>query len=175
MFKCQCQTSLGPKIADHSSILVKVPDAVETMNLRSRTIWQFDDVDGHAIERRINCFDWQVLTRGTVDDALEIFTSLLEDLMHAHIPCKTKSVKKSTLPWLNEICYQAIRSKQEAVGLTNYNEVAAQCREVLLGERHKYLDRLKIRMQNLPRSSKRWWSLNKQLLNKQAAPPLFPL
>ena len=33
---------------------------------------------------------------------------------------------------------------------------------------------MKKKMSQLPKGSKRWWSLNKQLLNRQAAPSFFP-
>ena len=94
--------------------------------------------------------------------------------MHAHIPRKLKRMQKSSLPWLNDTCYQAINAKHEAERSTDYNEIAKHCRHVLLGERQKYMAQLRQKMESLPRSSKRWWSLNKQLLHKQAAPALFP-
>ena len=56
----------------------------------------------------------------------------------------------------------------------DYDEIAINCKEVLLGERKKYLTHFRATMEKLPKSSKRWWSLNKQLLNKQAAPTLTP-
>ena len=75
---------------------------------------------------------------------------------------------------LLNICYQAINAKHAAEGQVDYDEIAVNCREVLLGERKKYLTHLRAKMEKLPKSSKRWWSLNKQLLNKQAAHTLTP-
>ena len=164
----------APKITDHSSVLVKVPDVMETRHLEPRTIFEFDDADWDAIEHEMVEFDWRLLTRGTVDDALAVFVGVLDRAMQAHVPQKVKTVKKSSLPWLNNICYQAINAKHAAEGQDNYHEIATKCREVLLAERKKYLIQLRAKMEKLPRSSKRWWSLNKQLLNKQAAPTLTP-
>ena len=36
------------------------------------------------------------------------------------------------------------------------------------------MQNLKLKMEQLPKNSKQWWSLNKRLLNRQAAPSLFP-
>ena len=36
------------------------------------------------------------------------------------------------------------------------------------------MQRLRIKMETLPKGSKQWWSLNKRLLDRQAAPALFP-
>ena len=61
------------KIADHSSVLIRVPDVIETRSLEPRTVFEFDDADWHAVEQEMVDFDWQLLTFGTVDDALAVF------------------------------------------------------------------------------------------------------
>ena len=48
------------------------------------------------------------------------------------------------------------------------------CAEIIRTTRATYLAKLKEDMSKLPRGSKRWWSLNKQLLHRQAAPSFFP-
>ena len=50
------------------------------------------------------------------------------------------------------------------------------CREVLSSEYRAYTSKLRVQLAALPRGSKRWWSLNRELLNKRASrltmPPL---
>ena len=87
---------------------------------------------------------------------------------------KTKVVRKCTLPWLNAKCYEAVRLKHDAGNSDEYTQVATECRQILVAERQKYLAELRTKMEALPRSSKKWWALNKQLLHRQAAPSFFP-
>ena len=111
---------------------------------------------------------------GSVDQALDVFTNVLSDQMHAHIPNFMKEMQKSNLPWLNDKCHMAIETKHQAEGTDAYATVAAATSEILQKERDSYSSKLKTKMELLPKASKQWWALNKQLLNKQAAPPLFP-
>ena len=137
------KVQLGAMLADHASLLIKVPDAVETRILAPRLVWQYEDADWHAIKFQLDHCDWHILTQGSVDDALAQFVSVLESLMHAHIPRKLKRMQKSSLPWLNDICFQAINVKHEAELTVDYNDVAKHCRQVLLGERQKYMAQLR--------------------------------
>ena len=92
------KVQLGAMPADHASLLIKVPDAVETRVFPPRLVWQYEDADWHAIEIHLEHFDWHILTQGSVDDALAQFVSVLEGLMHDHIPRKLKRMQKSSLP-----------------------------------------------------------------------------
>ena len=94
--------------------------------------------------------------------------------MRAHVPSFWKQETKSNLPWLTDECRDAIAAKHSAEGTSSYPEVAAWTTEVLRRVRGTYFVKLRYEMAHLPRCSKRWWALNKQLLNKQASPPLFP-
>jgi len=168
------QAQVKSKIADHACILAKVPDAVEKRDLAPRLIWKLDDADWPTIQKHLRDFDWKILMQGSVDQALDVFTNALYDQMHAHIPNFMKVVQKSNLPWLNDKCHMAIEAKHQAEGTDAYTMVAATTNEILQTERASYTAKLKAKMEVLPKGSKRWWALNKQLLNKQAAPPLFP-
>ena len=98
--------------------------------------------------------------------ALDIFVNKLNDEMHAHIPNFLKQVQKSNLPWLNEKCHEAIEAKHQAEGTAAYATVAACTSQNLQAERSNYTTKLKAQMEELPKGSKRWWALNKQLLNQ---------
>jgi hypothetical protein len=163
-----------PKIADHHGVLVKVPDAVEHRIMEPRLNWKLDDANWPAIESYLSHFDWSILLQGSVDDALEIFTSELNRQMSAHIPNFKKQTQKSTLPWLNDVCRDAIKLKHAAEGRPDYATVAANTQHVLQAQEDIYTTRLKEMMSNLPKNCKRWWALNQQLLNNQKAPSLFP-
>ena len=94
----EVKARLGPKLADHSAILVTVPDVIEVRELPPRVIWQFDDANWEAIRNNITTFDWGVLKEGTVNDALAILVECLETQMQSHVPSKIKEMRKCTLP-----------------------------------------------------------------------------
>ena len=51
-----------------------------------------------------------------------------------------------------------------------------RCSEILREERQKYIDKLKAKLSSLPRSSKQWWRINRELMHQKAKissiPPL---
>ena len=147
---------------------------METRTFVSRQIWKLDDADWPVISSYIAEFDWQRLRQGSIDDALSLFLSVIEEQMQKHIPPISKSVEKSCLPWLTDKCRSAIHAKHNAEGTETYTQMCSESATVLHAEKQKYLEQLKKKMSNLPKSSKQWWAINKRLLHKQAAPPLFP-
>ena len=82
------KVQLGAMLADHASLVIKVPDAVETRFLPPRLVWQYADADWQAIEIHLKHFDWHILTQGSVDDALVLFVSVLHCL-----PCHSPAWK----------------------------------------------------------------------------------
>ena len=94
--------------------------------------------------------------------------------MQAYIPIIFKRMTKSSLPWLNEKCRSAIMCKHLCEGTSGYQHAVEQCRDTIRSVKKTYFENLKSKMETLPKSSKKWWALNKRLLHKHAAPALFP-
>ena len=92
------------------------------------------------------------------------------------MPQEEVKCKQSIHPWLNDRCRTAIIQKNNAEGSDNFSTVQSSCDEVLRQERAKYVERLKQKLSALPRNSKPWWRLNRELLNRKAKlssiPPL---
>ena len=126
------------------------------------------------INRRIEDYDLASLRNFSVDIVVDSFVGFLKQLMHDHIPHSIKNMRKSTLQWLNQKCKEAIAKKHATEGSMHYQDICNDCAQILYQEKAKYLEGMKKKMQQLPKGSKRWWSLNKQLLNRQAAPSFFP-
>ena len=114
------------------------------------------------------------LLEGSVDASIDLFVGFLQGLMHAHVPQDTQEVRKATLPWLNSRCDLAIARKHAAEGTPAYVEACKPCNQILYEEKQKHIQKLKLQMEALPKSSKRWWSILKRLLNRQASPSSFP-
>ena len=97
-------------------------------------------------------FDWSCLLEGTVDDALDVLMSVLDSQMQAHIPQIAKSVSKSNLPWLNDECRRAIAAKHSSEEKEDYHEVVDRTSSILRQERNIYMQRLRTKMEQLPKN-----------------------
>jgi len=168
------KVSVRNQISDHKCVSVLIPDTMETRKFAPRLIWKLADADWKAIEHDLRSQDRSILEVVSVDDAVGFLYQKLDSLMKAHIPSVWKEVSKSNLPWLDTECKAAIAAKHAVEGTPLYEEAAARCIATLRKSRAVYLVKLKHDMQKLPRGSKRWWALNKQLMHRQSSPSLFP-
>ena len=60
-----------------------------------------------------------------------------------HVPVRTRFVKKSTHPWLNEACLTLVQRAREAEGTPEHKKKLRECSEGVLAEYYKYVDRTK--------------------------------
>ena len=109
-----------------------------------------------------------------MDQIMDRFYDILRSLMHVHISQCERYHGKSSLPWLTGACREALARKHATEGMHIYESVAAECREVLPNEKHKYSDKLRDKLAALPQASKKWWSISKQILHQQKAQSFFP-
>ena len=66
---------VGPKVADHHSILVILPDKMETRDLVFRKAWHYKDANWQMINRRIEDYDLASLRNFSVDIVVDSFVS----------------------------------------------------------------------------------------------------
>ena len=165
-----------PQIADHKALRVDVPLPVIKEIGVARTVWHLKAADWKALEKELSEVDWQPLSRGTAEDAVNYFLDVLWTLLVKHIPQKKIECKRSSHPWLNSRCRAAIVQKNLAEGSDNFQAVQTSCDNVLREERARYVEELKEKLSKLPRSSKQWWRINRELLHRKAnvssIPPL---
>ena len=90
------------------------------------------------------------------------------------MPVKVQESERRSLPWLNETCKSAIRAKHAAEGSVHYMTEARKCQDILHVEQLKYRQKLKSKLDNLPRSSKRWWTLANEFLHRKTKVSHFP-
>ena len=81
---------------------------------------------------------------------------------------------KCSLPWLTKTSMDAIAAKHASEGTDQYLEMSRRCQDITCEEFQKHRSRIKSTMDELPRGSKKWWSLSKQLMHKKGKSPLFP-
>jgi len=164
-----------PLIADHKGVLVKLPlpEFLEVQN--TRMAWQLSRANWKALERDLRAFDWTMLERGTAEDALNNFLEILWQSLLKHIPRKQIVNKKSTHPWLNDRCKNAIKKKNSAEGTVHFEKEQRLCTRILGEERAKYIEATKIKLANLPKGSKEWWRINRELMHKKAKVSSIPV
>ena len=90
--------SVGPKISEHHTLVIRIPDAVEKRNIASRVVWEYKDADWRQISESLENENWSCLQQGSVDDALDYFYNIVDQLMQNHIPQSVRTCQKSTLP-----------------------------------------------------------------------------
>ena len=163
-------------IADHNGVRLDLPIAEVKEIAISRTVWMLKDADWQTLEKDLCEVNWTPLKDGTAEDAVMYFMDILWTLLIKHIPRKQIQCKRSSHPWLNSRCRSAIIQKNNSEGKSNFQEMHVQCDLVLREERAKYVEKLKAKLAELPRSSKQWWKINRELLHRKAnvksIPPL---
>jgi len=169
-------TRVLPPVADHAIVEVVLAVPVPHSHKIPRRLWYFNKADWNSIIQDIGHFDKTQLTKCSADDGAELVSTALRKTMFRHIPNRILAERKATHPWIDEECEAAIREKATAFGGDSYKDKAKDCANLL---RHKYVQyrtALKQELAALPRGSKRWWRLNRELLDKktscQTIPPL---
>ena len=126
------------------------------------------------LEKELQEVNWQSLDRGTAEDALHYFMEILLICLHKYIPFTAIRETRKSHPWLNERCEEAVEKKNKSEGKDTFAEAQAECSRVLAEEYHTYVGALKEKIAGLSKSSKQWWRLNRELLNKKARTSSIP-
>ena len=118
--------------------------------------------------------DWQRLSHGSVDSAVNYFLDVLMAVCQKFIPQSVVELRKSSHPWLDNKCAQAIQAKNDAEGTDSFPAASQTCSTVLNAAYRAHLVNLKQKIAQLSKSDKRWWSLNRELLNKRSRVSSIP-
>ena len=77
--------------------------------------------------------------------------------------------KKHNCPWMTSRCTEAISQKVTAASTEQEGDQTKKCANILKEERLHYVESLKRRIAELPKGSKIWWRLNRELLDRKVA------
>ena len=105
--------------------------------------------------------------------SVQRFCSVLQDCCCKSIPQKKITTKAASHPWLDDACFAAVAAKA-AANSSAFAEAARHCCEVLRGAFLAYRRDLRERIVALPRHSKDWWRLNKELLYRRSKASTIP-
>ena len=82
--------------------------------------------------------------------------------------------RKKSHPWLTDACRNAIDAKNVSIDTPSFDQKQRDCVEKLRIAHREYIVELKKKIAALSRSDKRWWSLNRELLQKKAKTSSIP-
>ena len=166
--------SILPSIADHKGVLVKLPLTEVLETSMEREVWCLNEASWTELQESLKNFNWDPLQQGSAEEALAFFMEILWLHLVKFIPRRKVTVKKSTHPWLDERCHDAIRSKHLAEGTDTYEGECQRCATILGNAKKEYVEKLKEKLNSLPKGSKRYWSLNRELLHRKARISTIP-
>ena len=141
----------------------------------TRTVWDFQRAHWEKLREHLRNIDWaSLLNEQEVDESVERFCRKIQTECEEHIPRKIISNSKTSHRWLDEECYEAIRRKCAASGTDEFGSAERDSSEVLKRAFLSYQNDLRERLSNLKSSSKEWWRLNRELLNRKCKPSSIP-
>jgi hypothetical protein len=91
-----------------------------------------------------------------------------------HIPRRSFSDVKHSHPWLTKTCEEAIAHKNSCEGTDAFPAARDRCTQVIDQAYRNHVAELKIKIAALPKGSKLWWKLNRELLNKKCKTSSIP-
>jgi hypothetical protein len=107
---------VGPKIADHKSIVARLEAKVQKNIVVKRTVWNYRNADWVQMQERLECTDWSFLQAMQPDDGAEKLVEIKLVIANAAIGKKQMTERKSTPPWLIERTAAAQARRDAAEG-----------------------------------------------------------
>lgn len=89
------------------------------------------NVNTSHIKSELRSTYWDFVKEGTVNEAADKFIGLLWDVCVRYIPRSAIKNKRSTHPWLNDQCCQAISLKAAAEGANQFVAARDSCAQTL--------------------------------------------
>ena len=170
------KASVKNKVSDHHVTYCVLPVPLPQQCTIRRNVWILRDAAWDNMKSELKRLNWNRLHQGSVHDAAKYLQSSIQLLCKRYIPYRSIEQIRSTYPWLNDRCRNAIRTKHCAEGTARYDECSQRCATVIAEEHQKYVEALKARIKNLSKNNKTWWTLNRQLRNHKckisSVPPL---
>ncbi len=164
-----------PELADHKVVSIDLDVLVPTCADVPREVWNFRKADWDALKTELKGAEWaKFLVEDEPDLSVQRFCDHLRAACDRHIPRKTISNKPKSHPWIDDECMEVIQAKCTATGTEEFRRREVECAEVLSKKFVSYQQELKDKIQSLPRSSKQWWKLNRELLNRKSKSSTIP-
>ncbi len=168
------KTTVLPKIADHNVVRTRFALQVPQTTLHRREVFLYKSADWNGMRRFFRNSEWSWIDQLGVDDACEKFVSLVLDGVREHVPTCICHDRTTSHPWLNQKCLDAIEAKRNVEGTCAFPEAARRCSDVLLEEFFAFNRRMRDKLRKIPRGSKAWWRLSRQLADRSNVASSIP-
>ena len=170
-----CKTEVLPEISDHRVVNIDLDVGVSHSDPLPRVVWSLKSANWKQLRSDILNKDWRALFDDSdPDGSVQRFCEALLDSCDKNIPRRTIYTKIASHPWLDETCFAAVAAKSAAAGSSEFADKSKLCGEVLRNAFLEYRRKLRARILDLPRHSKEWWRLNKELLYRRAKASTIP-
>ena len=161
-------------IADHRATLSRIPIPLKSIKCVQRTGWIYKKASWQSLQKDLSSYDWSPLHRGTAEDAANYFCESLYMHLLMHIQRKVFWDNKHSHPWITQACEEAIAHKNSCEGTPAFSVARDRCTQIINQAYQDHVARLKAKIAALPKGSKQWWKLNRQLLHKKCRTSSIP-
>lgn len=170
-------TKVHASVNDHFMVLGYLDFPITGSRFQPRECFMYKEARWKHLNVAFGRIKWKDVFAGcSPDDAVNMFLKIVLSTVKEYIPYKVVRTFKSTHPWLNEICANLVVKKRAAFGTFEYGLRQQECSEGIRQEYLKFVAPTKEKLSSLPRESKAWWKLSKNL-SMQTSPciPIPPL
>ena len=139
-----------PAIADHAGVLAEVHITVTHEAPLSRVVWDFSKANWTQLNNaffRVDCPAF--FLDGNALDATAVTAKLTQSILTTakqHIPQRVIQERKSTHPWINQRCLDAVKAIQDQAGTSTATSAAEQCSKTLKEEHARYIQSIRTRI-----------------------------
>lgn len=166
-----------PSICDHAVVTASFKFNVPLIKHVQRTLWDFKRSNWSKLRSALSDMKWSDVITGNPDSAAKAFADIILSTASANIPRRIATVAKSSHPWINEKCIEAISKKCQAHGTDTFQEASIRCSQTLQAEFTCFVERCSSTLKSLSKGDKKWWKITRALMfhkNKVSGiPPLF--
>ena len=168
-----------PELSDHRIVSIDLEVVVARSQAYSREVWDFKRAQWDSLRSALTAADWHSLlhlhgAKQSPDESVQRFVKFFVQTCESCIPKKQITDAVRDHPWIDDTCMAAIEAKCLATGSAELGERERECNEVLKAAFLNYQTQLRTRILNLPKSSKEWWRLNRELLNRRSKHSTIP-
>ncbi len=170
----RCRVVPGIHGNDHDAVLTAVNLAIPASTPVQRRVYDFKKANWEELRRLLLAEDWRATLELPADTAAEALVQTILDKAAECIPTRTITDKVWAHPWLNNACRKALLRKREAFGTDDFPRLRDECSRTYLAAHNAFVEKTRTKLKELSPSSRGWWRLSGNLLEKAGAKEAIP-
>ena len=152
-----------------------------------RKIWDFSRANSTLIQRAMNEFDWDGLFEGLdVNGRVSLLTETITNIFSNFVPNKTVTIRSKDAVWMtpelknmllekDKLYEHYVKRGRKAEDYEPLHEAQSRCKRAVKETKKLYYSNLANSLNDPNLSSKKYWSVLNQFLNKKKKPRIPPL